>query len=375
MHVGIDCTSLLYARGVSRYTSNIMRALAVLPDTQVSAYGTSFRRRKELQRLCLETSPEFKSIVIRPWPIAVQAKLWNLGKEGVTQHLPTLQVFHSWDWLQPPPLRIPTVTTIHDLAMLRFPNTAHPKILTAHQQAWAAIKQQHMHVIAISHATKRDIVSYLQIDPTKVHVVYEALPSEVVKSTTDLDEDGCQMVLQQLNIHKPFFLFVGTDEPRKNLSTVVETWQQFAQDFQLVVAGAPGWSQHNRSQWKHQPTFVGRVSDQVLSALYAEANVFLYPSLYEGFGLPILESFHHGTPVVTSNNSGMKEVAGNAAELIEPESVNQMEKAIVTILGESPEQQRQRDQRMIIRLQMFDWTSCAMQTKQVYEQALAEYNS
>ncbi|MBP9781586.1 glycosyltransferase, partial [Candidatus Woesebacteria bacterium] len=102
-------------------------------------------------------------------------------------------------------------------------------------------------------------------------------------------------------------------------------------------------------------------------ALYDQARLFLYPSLYEGFGLPILEAFHHGTPVITSNNSGMTEVAGNAAVLVDPLEFESIRDGITTILQEDQATEKIRDQRMILRLQMFRWEDTARQTLSVYQ--------
>ena len=115
------------------------------------------------------------------------------------------------------------------------------------------------------------------------------------------------------------------------------------------------------------------MSDQVLNVLYAEAEVFVYPSLDEGFGLPILEAFYHGTPTVTSNVSSLIEVAGNAAELINPEDVGDITRGIQSILNENPQEQQQRLQRMIIRTHMFSWHLVADQTMEVYKKAITKH--
>ena len=141
------------------------------------------------------------------------------------------------------------------------------------------------------------------------------------------------------------------------------------------AAGESGWdeSEEVAKSFEHMPRFLGRVTDTQLSVLYANAEVFVYPSLYEGFGLPILESFHHGTPVLTSNNSGMAEVAGNAAELIDPTSVDSIVDGLSKLLNETKEEQSKRLQRMIIRLQMYNWDQTARETIEVYQQAIRDF--
>ena len=116
------------------------------------------------------------------------------------------------------------------------------------------------------------------------------------------------------------------------------------------------------------------MSDKVLAVLYSEASLFAYPCLYEGFGLPILEAFYYGTPVVTANVSSMVEVAGNAAELVDPLSVDSIRKGMEVILSETLAEQQKRVQKMVIRLQMFDWQRVAKETMAVYQTAIREWN-
>jgi len=140
----------------------------------------------------------------------------------------------------------------------------------------------------------------------------------------------------------------------------------------LIVVGEKGWDSSHKIDSKHL-RFLGRVSDKQLSVLYAEAEAFAYPSLYEGFGLPILEAFHHGTPVITSDLSAMIEVSGNAAILVNPTSTEAIREGLNTILNENCLQQQQRLQRMIIRKQMFSWHKVAEQTIKVYQKAIDDF--
>lgn len=370
MHVALDVTSLLYARGVSRYTSNLVRALSLREGLTLSAVGASFRRRGELVKLTQELSPRLAEIVIKPYPLSLLRWLWGRGRQPPGDWLAPSnqpQVFHSWDWLQPPPSAIPTITTLHDLAMLRFPETAHPQILAAHRHSWQTIKKQNLHVLAVSEATRQDAIQLLGLRPDRVHRVYEALPWEIVTTAASLTEAYCLSVRQRLGLKKPFLLFVGVDEPRKNLARALEAWQAFASEFAFVVVGASGWGATDYRRFRHQPHFVGPVSDRLLSALYAEARLLLYPSLYEGFGLPILEAFHHGTPVVTSQSSSMAEIAGNAATLVDPFAIDSIREAIRTVLNEDEAAQDRRRQRMILRLQVFDWSLTAQHTHHLYQ--------
>lgn len=377
----IDITSLIYRRGVSRYTANLVRSLAVHTDTHLRLLGYSLRQHSFLQekaKTLIKAAPtnkqNYHQTKIQFWPPKIQTKLWHLGLNPISNIFPGINLIHSWDWIQPPDKNLPLVSTIHDLAILKYPETAHPRILKAHQRSWQVLKQRRAHIIAISQATKLDVIEHLEIPRWRVHVVPEALPQEIRQISQNMTENRHELIKYQLELTRPYLLFVGTQEPRKNLEKVIPAWLPLAQDYQLLIVGASGWDQISKHRPQHSNLrFLGRVSDQQLNVLYAEAEAFLYPSLYEGFGLPILEAFYHGTPVLTSDVSSMIEVAGNAAKLVDPESVDSIHQGLVELLQENELEQRKRLQRMIIRLQMFSWEKVAEQTVAVYQLAREQF--
>ena len=372
--VGIDITATLYGRGVSRYTSNLVRALLLDPQVKLSLYGSSLRQHSELKQIATDLKKQAGSkaaTVIRSYPPSLYRFLWNkIGYAGITSVLPDIEVFHSWDWLQPPDKKLALVSTIHDLAILKFPETAHPKILTMHTESWNVLKKRNAEIIAVSRSTQRDIVELLGIPEERVHVIHEALPQEVITVADSISDDEEAALITKLKLERPFILFVGTREPRKNLLNLITAWLPLQDQVDLLVAGEVGWDTSETSAPKSEHLrFLGRVSDRELSVLYTQATLFAYPSLYEGFGLPILEAFYHGTPVVTSTTSSMPEIAGNAAELVDPLEPESIRQGIQTILDENEQEQQKRAQRMIIRQHMFSWERVASETRAVYERA------
>jgi glycosyltransferase involved in cell wall biosynthesis len=368
MNVGIDITPIAYGRGVSRYTSNIVDALSKQP-LSLSLFGVGWGTYGLLQKYTQQFQHANKiSTAVIKRPLKIHEYSWHYGLSSVRSYLPTINVFHSWDWLQPPDKDLPLVSTIHDLAILKYPETAHPDVLQHHQASWDILKKRQAHIVTVSQSTKKDICTLLDIPSQKITVIPEALPVETRVASALLTEELLAKTQQKLPLDKPFILAVGTREPRKNLLRLMQAWQPLAKDVDLLIAGEAGWddSQTKALSLQHQPRFLGKVSDLELAVLYGEAEAFVYPSLDEGFGLPILEAFHHGTPVVTSNCSAMPEVAGNAAVLIDPVSVDSITAGITQILGENQEQQRERLQKMIIRLHLFSWDKAAKQLCDVY---------
>lgn len=369
MNIGLDLTPIIYHRGVSRYTANLTRALTQRADVKVAGFGYSLRQHFELRNMIRQLGvTEFE---VQNRPQSLMQLQWQLGLNPIKKILPKIDVFHSWDWLQPPDKDLPLVSTIHDVAMLKYPDTAHPKILRMHRRSWKTLRQRQAQIIAVSRTTKNDIVNLLGIPKYQVHVVHEALPVEFKEVSENLTEEQVVATKDRFNLTKPYLLFVGTREPRKNLSRLIEAWRPLAKDYELIIAGEPGWDD-TATMKQSNLRFLGKVSDQDLAVLYGEADLFCFPSLYEGFGLPILEAFYHGTPVVTSNVSSMPEVAGNAAELVNPEDVSSIRAGIEKVLNEDLAAQKKRLQQMIIRLQMFGWERVAEETVKVYQQALNE---
>jgi glycosyltransferase involved in cell wall biosynthesis len=382
MNIAIDITPIIYQRGVSRYTKNLALAL-IQKKHSLSLFGYSFGQKEFLQneakRILAESDSSLStsSSTILPLPQSLMSLMWQLGIFPVKKRLPDAQVFHSWDWLQPPDRDLPVVSTIHDLAVFKYDSTIHPKIKKAHLRSLSILKKNNSHVIAVSHATKKDLEELFGFQPHLVHVVHEALPVEFSTVTQSIKEDDHERMIAKLNIDRPYIFFVGTREPRKNLDRLIEAWQPLAKEFDLIVAGASGWDQTSTNPNKYnqpQLRFLGQVNDKELSTLYAQASLFAYPSLEEGFGLPILEAFHHGTPVVTSNAGGTLEVAGNAAELVDPTSVESIRQGLRKVLDEDIEAQRKRLQKMIVRQHMFSWSKVADETLLVYQQALEDFN-
>lgn len=381
MKIGIDISSLAYQRGVSRYTADLVKALLQEKSTELFLYGSSLRQQKllkaELRQTLRNCLPDRYNVDLQAWPPSVLAKLWHWGLNPIKKIMPEIDVFHSWDWLQPPDRNLPLVSTIHDLAIIRYPQVAHPNVLKMHQESWRLLRQRQAQIIAVSQATKNDILRYLEIPSKNVSVVYEALPTAVAAISNELANrpELISVIKRKSQLNKPYLLFVGTREPRKNLVKLIEAWRPLAKDYQLIIAGEKSWDDSAKISQDPNLRFLGRVSDYELAVLYHDCELFVYPSLYEGFGLPILEAFAHGVPVVSSDIPAIREVAGNAAELANPQDAEAIRQAMIKVLNEKKLESDQRMKRMIIRLQLFSWQKTARQTLMVYQRAIEDFRS
>lgn len=189
------------------------------------------------------------------------------------------------------------------------------------------VKKECDHIIADSHHTKADIQTYLDIPEEKISVVYPYV--EMAKpSESDIDT-----IRLKFNLNKPFILSVGKREPRKNIPRLIEAFESCnIDDLQLVIVGPSGWGDMKHGKSMHQNvSFLGFVSDKDLNCLYSLADFFVYPSLYEGFGYPIIEAMTLGCPVATSNVASLQEIADNNALLFDPLSIDSISNAIKTM--------------------------------------------
>lgn len=373
MKIGLDVSSLVYQRGVSRYTSDLAKALLKENGVELFLYGSSLRQQKllkqELRKTLRNVMPDRYQVVLQHYPPALLAQLWRFGLNPIKKHFQDLEVFHSWDWLQPPDKNLPLVSTIHDLAIIRYPKVAHPSVLKMHQDSWRILRQRQAQIIAVSEATKSDILRYLEIPSKCVSVVHEALPTQISEISQELANKP-ELVLtikQKLRLNKPYLFFVGTREPRKNLATLIRAWLPLAKDYQLVIAGEQSWDDSEKITQNPNLRFLGRVNDYELAVLYHNCELFVYPSLYEGFGLPVLEAMTCLTPVICANNSSLLEVALNKAVMVEEAKAEDFAQAVESILAWSPTQRKKFTTQALKHAQKFTWAKTARITAKIYQ--------
>jgi glycosyltransferase involved in cell wall biosynthesis len=292
---------------------------------------------------------------------------WNLlGRPPLPPELSSLDVLHATSPVAVPPpgpdQRL--VVSVHDLAFRLFPSL--------YPRAWRTLFRLGLRrlasadaVIAVSRHTALDVVRLVGVEPARIHVV----PLAASLPPGDLDPGS---VLDRLRIPRPYVLFVGTLEPRKNLVRLVRAYRRIAQrrPHALVLVGPLGW----RSERLHRELAVpgpghvvitGHVAEDELDALYRGASAFVYPSLYEGFGLPVLEAMARGVPTVTSSSSSLPEVAGDAALLVDPRSARDLTSAMERVLDDADERARLSAAGRV-RAAGFSWERTARMTLDVY---------
>lgn len=281
-------------------------------------------------------------------------------------------LFHAPHYVLPPLTRVRSVVTIHDCIHLRFPQYLPNRAAHLYARVFlSSAARRAARVITVSEASKRDIVHFLRTPADKVEVV----PNGFDPSLAAVTPEGLARVRDRFQLDAPFILYAGNIKPHKNVDRLIEAFARLRrrgfEDVRLLVIGDAVSKYGNLRRLVHRHDlhqhvrFFGFVPTETLAALYRLAQVFVFPSLYEGFGLPPLEAMANGTPVVTSNVSSLPEVVGDAALLVDPMDADGIADAIARILGDAglrAELVRRGHQRV----QAFSWERSAARTHQIY---------
>ncbi len=373
MIIGIDVSSVSYQTGVSNYTLNLVRNLVKLDKTnQYKLFYSSLRLPlpNEIKKLS-----QYKNVTIYQFrlPPTLLQILWNqLRLIPIEMLIGKCDIFHTSDWTQPPTVSAKTITTVHDLTPFLHPEWHHPKVINAHRRKMSWASKKCSQFICVSQNTQSDLLKlFPKIDKSKTTVIYESAESkysQFLKLSTKIQEKKKDVIKKQYGLEN-FILAQGTREPRKNLDRLIKAFLIFRKKYpntktELAITGKYGWG-NDISTKDSNIKILGFIPEKDMVALHASAICLVYPSLYEGFGLPIIKSLKVGTPVITSNNSSLKEIASECAILVDPMSENDIAKAIEKIT-QSSKLRQQLSQKGIEVAKKFSWKKTAQQTLQVY---------
>lgn len=352
MKIAIDISQIVYGTGVSTYTENLVKNLLKIDkENEYLLFAGTLHRKADVLKIFPQTR-------VIPIPPTLADVIWNrIHTFRVEKLIGNVDVFHSSDWTQPPADAF-KVTTIHDLIPLKFPKYIHPQIVSVHKRRLEWVKKEADRVIVPSEATKEDLLP-LGIAEEKIRVIPEA-PTYFPSSRKDVDG-----VKRKYNIRTKYLLAVGLS-PYKNTVRIIKAFDLVGggKDLKLVVVGRPNFVDIKE---RRGVMFVGAIPDTELSALFTGAEALVFPSLYEGFGLPVLDAFNCGIPVVTSNISSMPEVAGGAAVLVDPYDVNSIAGGIEKVLR-GP---KGFIEKGLARIKDFSWEKTARETLGVYKEAVS----
>lgn len=380
MRIGIDCRTFLHpARGeragVGQYTTHLVESL--VKQYPRDAFVLFFNHHVT-ESPFLEHFRDRKNVRTVFFPVPHYKKYLPLGYAHVivARIIAKMQcdVFHAPAYVLPLRYRGASVITVHDLAIYKHPEWFPSGQRFSKEVLVPTSLSKARRIIAVSQATKNMIIETFGTTPTRIDVVYEgvAAPSRILASRA-------RAVAEQFQLAPRFFLFIGTLEPRKNLEFLVrafgdlleQTYPRF-RDVQLVIAGAKGWNFEpifraiSHSPQSSNIRVLGYVSEEEKNVLLQQALAFVFPSLWEGFGLPVLEAMRVGTPIITSRVSSLPEVGGDACLYIHPRRKKTLESGMQMLLTR-PAKRKQLSERGVARAKAFTWQRCAKETHAVYD--------
>ncbi len=364
MRIGIDARKLHYF-GIGTYIRNLLRQLARLDrDTEfivlarpadctaVGSLGDNFRAVPE-------TAANYSVAEQIRIPLA-------LRRERVT-------LFHAPHYVLPPLVRCRSVVTIHDCIHLMFPEYLPNRLaLTYARTSITLAARRATRVLTVSESSKRDILRFVDVPAGKIDVIYNAYDE---RFGVEPREEDVIRVRERYQLHDQFVLYAGNVRPHKNLERLIEAFdlvrKRGLEHLKLVLIGdeISKYAALRRAVHSHQlhqyVRFLGYLPEETLAIMYRLAGVFVFPSLYEGFGLPPLEAMASGTPVVTSNVSSLPEVAGDAAILVDPYRPEAIADGIERLLRDEA-LRRDLRARGLARAQQFSWEASVRRVREIY---------
>lgn len=372
MTIYLDISAAVHRRaGLGRYAESLTRALVAADP---SRYALFFNREHGVEPLADLESVPTRTVALgyKPWRLLVW--MGQLARVGFDHLLPGAELFHATEHLLLPLRSIPAVLTVHDLIFRHLP--AHHKVLNRWylNLAMPLYCRRAAHIIAVSEHTRRDLVDAYGLAPDKITVVHEAADPRFGPQLPQVVE----AVRSRYGLPQRYLLFVGTIEPRKNLARLLAAFEAAYADSLtdgLVIVGRKGWlygdffARLEESVVRSAVFLPGYVPNEDLPAVYAGAQALVFPSLYEGFGLPVLEAMACGTPVVASDGSSIPEVGGDAALYVDPQDTEALRETVRRLLRDAGLQVEMRARGQIQAAQ-FSWRRAADETQAVYDAVL-----
>ncbi len=373
MRIAIDLSPIVHRKaGLGRYARLLTEHLVTQDKTNTYIAFTHGAFADDALSPALRALPRANvPLDVRPWRMLVW--LAHVLRVPLDRALPRVDVFHATEHLLPPLKNARTVFTLHDLIFQFFPEYHLPLNRWFLQNAMPHFLRRADAIIAVSECTKRDAIRVYNIPPEKITVIYEAADPALHPET---DASRIAQARARYANNQPFLLFVGVIEPRKNIIALVDALRLLrarGYPHRLLIAGRKGWLYQptfdhvKRAGMENAVTFLDFIPDDDLRALFGACDAFVFPSLYEGFGLPPLEAMAAGTPVVCANTASLPEVVGDAALLVNPRDAGELANAIERVITDRALRDELRA-RGFAQAARFSWERAARETLTVYAQ-------
>lgn len=369
MKIGLITNSIDESSGgIGTYSYQLIKNMNILDQT--NEYSLIHHTPK-----FIDIYQNNSEILIKSYSSHYKATVWKFINAPLKlKTVKGLDIVHDLNGIGPLSFNMPfkKIITVHDIIPVLFPDTFDFPISLLHRYFLPKTLENAEKIITVSNCTKEDILSYYNVSPEKIKVIHNAVNERF--KPQESQEIG--KVRNRYGLNFPFILYVGTLEPRKNIPIILKALHEIRiknLDYKLVIAGKKGWKYKeifdtiDALNLHNDVVFTGYVLDEDLPALYSAADLFVYPSLYEGFGLPPLEAMACGTPVITSNTSSLPEVVGGAGITVDPYDVDILADSIYRVLSDQKLKERMVE-KGLDRAKEFSWKRCAIETLKVYDE-------
>lgn len=369
MRICLDATSLLNRKfGIGHYAENIISSIVALDD--INEYTLFYQLLTRRHKRFLKISRANVSNFIRHFPLALADLSFNRMAISGDYYCGNPDVFHAISSFLPRMNRSKTVWTVHDLSFKVNPEWFEAETAEGLDERFRTNLERADHIITVSRSTKDDLLKYYDYPADHITPIHHGICAHAL--TPASMTPAAVTTAAALGASDRYILAVGTIEPRKNLARLVHAYTRTDVPEKLILVGGRGWKFQpvfdaiESSRRRSNITWMNYVPPEELSALYKGATFFIYPSLYEGFGLPLLEAMAHGCPSITSRTSSLPEVAGSAALYVDPYSEIDIAEKIETLSNDEDLRRRLRI-KAIAQSRLFDWKTAASETIKVYQ--------
>jgi len=351
--------------GVGHYTFQLAKRIYQMEDAEVRGnYFNVCMRNPKLSEIGLDGAVDYNALL----PYGVYRRVWDIVPIPYRMMFPQAEISHFFNYIVPPGVSGKVLDTVYDLTYLRYPETMNAANLKRLNNGMRRSLDRSDIVITDSEYIKGEIVQELGFDESRVEVIYPAATEEEAEQLPE------SYLAQKWGIRKPYILYLGTIEPRKNINRLINAFGKACRELpvppMLVLAGGTGWKAEDTHRLAAetlpgQIVMTGYISAAEKQLLYQHAAQFVFPSLYEGFGIPVLEAMRYGIPVVCANTSSLPEVAGGSALLVDPLDVDDIATGMLELLT-NPERAAEQSIAGKISAERFSWDNSAEKLIKIY---------
>lgn len=381
MKIGIELQPCLKNKsGIGVYTYELVKRMQEDSSIQLNGHIFNFMGRNALEKDLKGLN--FETETCKLFPYGIYRRVWHYMPVSY-HHLfkREVELTHFFNFIVPPRIKGKVINTIHDLTFEFYPETMDERNLKRIKQDLDYSIQRSDCIITISESTKKDLIEVLGIEENKIEIVYPGVDYKRYSQKSEAIK--IKQVKEKYGLPEQYILYMGTLEPRKNIPTLIKAFSglkkeadQSIADIKLVLAGKKGWlfeeifNEVSQLGLEEEVIFTDYVAEEDKAIIYQLAQVFVFPSLYEGFGIPVLEAMAAGVPVITSCTSSLPEVAGPAAILVEPKDDVHIAESLYKLLKDEA-YRGDLVTKGRIQAQQFNWDESAKKLSTIYKNILS----